>query len=250
MEAIELGLPRGLTLPPAFDPQWQRQNVMDADKFIAQNTPKADDGKWSAPYKLDGSWVQKNERTGQVRQAVSGPMVTVDARERDKRFDQEDKLRNDYTANPTVKAASEMNSAFRLIEAAYQKPSAANDLAMATKYMKVLDPTSVVRESEFALAVNATGLLDKVLNYANAITKGQKLNPAQRKDFYDSAKAINDTFQNGRQEIDDQYSEMAKGYGLEPKNVVTSLRRKKPDAVPEQPKPGTAKPSLKEILGL
>lgn len=27
-------------IPEGFDPKWQRQNVMDADKFIAQNTPK------------------------------------------------------------------------------------------------------------------------------------------------------------------------------------------------------------------
>lgn len=28
------------TAPPQFDPNWQRQHVMDADKFITQNTPK------------------------------------------------------------------------------------------------------------------------------------------------------------------------------------------------------------------
>jgi hypothetical protein len=146
-----------------------------------------------------------------------------------KTFENEDKLRADYTSNPVVKSANEMQTAFGMIEAAYQRPSAANDLAMATKYMKILDPTSVVRESEFALAVNATGLLDKVQNYAAQITEGKKLNPAQRKDFYDSAKAINDAFQKQRAEVDRQYSEMTEGYGLNPKNVIPSLRRRASD---------------------
>jgi hypothetical protein len=154
-----------------------------------------------------------------------------------KSFEYEDKLRADFTADPTVKASSEMDSAFRLIESAYQRPSAANDLAMATKYMKILDPSSVVRESEFALAVNATGLLDKVQNYAASIIEGKKLNPTQRKDFYESAKAINDAFQGKRREVEGQYSEMATGYGLNPKNVIPSLRRRSTDRNDAPPAP-------------
>ena len=166
--------------------------------------------------------------------AAGRPQVTTNVLPPQKTFENEDKLRNDYSANPLVKASSEMQNAFNLIDAAYQRPSAANDLAMATKYMKILDPTSVVRESEFALAVNATGLFDKVSNYSAAILEGKKLNPTQRKDFYDSAKAINDAFQKQRGEIDSQYSEMATGYGLNPQNVIPSLRRRKTDKPAEQ----------------
>lgn len=157
------------------------------------------------------------------------PQVTTNILPPQKAFENEDKLRNDYNANPLVKASSEMQNAFNLIDAAYQRPSAANDLAMATKYMKILDPTSVVRESEFALAVNATGLLDKVQNYAASVLEGKKLNPNQRKDFYDSAKAINDAFQKQRGEVDRQYSEMTTGYGLNPQNVIPALRRRATD---------------------
>jgi hypothetical protein len=160
---------------------------------------------------------------------ASRPVINNTILPPQKTFENEDKLRADYTNNPVVRSANEMQTAFGMIEAAYQRPSAANDLAMATKYMKILDPTSVVRESEFALAVNATGLLDKVQNYAAQITEGKKLNPAQRKDFYDSAKAINDAFQKQRAEVDRQYSEMTEGYGLNPKNVIPSLRRRASD---------------------
>jgi len=140
------------------------------------------------------------------------------------RFDMEGKLRDDFRANPTVKAADEMSSAFTLIKSAYERPSAANDLAMATKYMKILDPTSVVRESEFALAVNATGLLDKVQNYAASVLEGKKLNPAQREDFYKSAQAINASFQLERDKIARRFGENATQYNLSPRNVIGSPR--------------------------
>ena len=164
-----------------------------------------------------------------------GVRVTTNVLPPQKTFENEDKLRARYSADPLVKASSEMQNAFNTIEAAYQRPSAANDLAMATKYMKILDPTSVVRESEFALAVNATGLMDKVQNYAASVLEGKKLNPNQRKDFYDSAKAINDAFQKQRGEVEAQYSEMATGYGLEPKNVIPSLRRRASDKTQANP---------------
>ena len=38
--------------------------------------PKAAEGTWSAPYQMGGAWVQKNDATGQVRQAVGREPVT------------------------------------------------------------------------------------------------------------------------------------------------------------------------------
>lgn len=158
--------------------------------------------------------------------AAGRPQTNVTIKEGQRTFENENKLRDDYSANPIVKSAAEMQNAFRLIETANARPSPANDMAMATKYMKILDPNSVVRESELALALNATGVMDRVFNYAEQITKGMKLNPKQRQDFYDSAKAINDAMQAEKGKVDTQFTELATGYGLSPNNVVTSLRTK------------------------
>jgi hypothetical protein len=138
-------------------------------------------------------------------------------------FKNEKELRDEYRGNPVVKVADEMNTAFSTIETAFKKPSPANDLAMATKYMKILDPTSVVRESELALALNATGLIDRVRNYAEQIATGKKLNPAQRQDFYSSAKAINDAFQKQKESVATNYRGIAKQYGLKPENVTFNV---------------------------
>lgn len=135
-------------------------------------------------------------------------------------FKNEKSLRDEFRANPVIKSADEMAGAFRLIDTAYKNPTPANDLAMATKYMKILDPTSVVRESELALALGSVGLIDKVYNYANLVATGEKLTPTQRKDFYESAKSINDAFQKQRGEFAGQYKGIARQYGLKPENVT------------------------------
>lgn len=227
-----LRAPTAIMSDAAAFAQWQRQNVLGADDWLKRNAPTISEQQTAATAPFtpgpQGPVPNTPVQDFQMRKAAAGrTQVNTNILPPQKAFENEDKLRNDYTANPMVKSSSEMQNAFSLIESAYKRPSAANDLAMATKYMKILDPTSVVRESEFALAVNATGLLDKVQNYAASVLEGKKLNPTQRKDFYDSAKEINAAFQAERQKVDDQYAEMATGYGLNPKNVIPSLRAKK-----------------------
>jgi len=98
-------------------------------------------------------------------------------------FDNALKLRTDFRAEPIYKGFEEVKAAKNQIDQAAQMKSPAGDLAAATKIMKILDPTSVVRESELGMAMAATGLQDRVSNYANMVVTGQKLTPSQRKDF-------------------------------------------------------------------
>lgn len=102
-------------------------------------------------------------------------------------FDNTLKLRSDFRSEPTYKAFQEVQSAWDKVRTSSERATPASDLATATKFMKILDEGSVVRESELGLALAATGVEDKLKNYANNILTGQKLNPAQRKDFRETA---------------------------------------------------------------
>lgn len=93
------------------------------------------------------------------------------------------KLRGDFRSEPVYKAHQEMESAYSQIQQALKAGTPVGDLAGATKIMKLLDPGSVVRESELGMAMSATGLMDKVQNYANRIVSGEKLSPKQRVEF-------------------------------------------------------------------
>jgi len=105
-------------------------------------------------------------------------------------FDNTLKLRSDFRSEPTYKAYQEVDSAFRQVKEGAKMQSPAGDLAAATKVMKILDPGSVVRESELGMAIAATGLADRVGNYATMVLKGTKLTPSQRKDFTDLSEKL------------------------------------------------------------
>jgi hypothetical protein len=107
-----------------------------------------------------------------------------------KGFDNTLKLRGDFRSEPIYKAHQEMQSAYAQIQQSLKQNSPAGDLAGATKVMKLLDPGSVVRESELGMAMQASGLLDRVQHYATNVLNGTKLTPAQRKDFQKLADAL------------------------------------------------------------
>lgn len=90
------------------------------------------------------------------------------------------KLRGDFRSEPVYKAHQEMQSAYGQIKQSLSAASPAGDLAGATKLMKLLDPGSVVRESELGMAMAASGALDRLTNYASMIVNGTKLTPDQR----------------------------------------------------------------------
>lgn len=61
--------------------------------------------------------------------------------------------------------------------------SPAGQIAAVYSFMKSLDPTSTVRESEYATAESARAAIDSATNYANKITQGKRLTAGQIKDF-------------------------------------------------------------------
>ena len=100
------------------------------------------------------------------------------------------KVRSDFRSEPIYKAHQEVQSAYSQIQQALKQQSPVGDLAGATKIMKLLDPGSVVRESELGMAMAATGAMDRITNYSDMIIKGTKLTPSQRVDFQKLADSL------------------------------------------------------------
>ena len=109
------------------------------------------------------------------------PLVQIN--EGEKGFKNEMELKTQFRSEPVYKAFQEMKSAYGQITNSIKQASPAGDLAAATKFMKLLDPGSVVRESELFMAMQASGALDRFANYATNVINGTKLTPTQRKDF-------------------------------------------------------------------
>lgn len=138
----------------------------------------------------------------------------------DKTFSRAINLRKDFRSEPVYKAQQEMKSAYSQVKAGLDAKSPVGDLAAATKIMKLLDPGSVVRESELGMAMAATGLLDRVSNYAKNIVEGTKLTGTQRIEFAKLAQSLYSISEAEYNKKRDEYVGIAKRNNLPIEDVV------------------------------
>lgn len=145
--------------------------------------------------------------------AKSGaPNVSVNTGQ--KGYENESKLRNDFKSEPIYKDFNDMKSAHAQITSALKQESPIADTAAATKIMKLLDPGSVVRESELGMAMAAAGKMDRLQNMVQMWANGQKLTPTQRKDFKSLADELFDAAGQAYNSKRSEYAKFGKGYGL------------------------------------
>lgn len=148
-------------------------------------------------------------------------------------FDNALKLRDGFKGEPVYKAYQEVQSAYAQIGQALGKASPAGDLAGATKLMKLLDPGSVVRESELGMAMAASGAMDRIENYASNIMSGNKLTPTQRKDFQSLADSLYSESAKVYNAKQGEYKNIAERNGLNTADVVGEAAPVKSAAQPQ-----------------
>lgn len=133
-------------------------------------------------------------------------------------FTQEQKLRADYARD--TKDFVDMRQHFTRLQAASSQNDGAGDIAMVYSYMKMLDPTSVVREGEFATAANAGGVPDRVIAMYNGVINGQRLSPEVRAQFVQQGSRQFEQSYNQYEATQKEYGRLAGEYGLQPNRVV------------------------------
>ena len=175
---------------PAGFQKWQMQASEGIGK-LATHALQQQEFDLRANNELIGPDGKINQKLlGAKKQVAQAGASSVNVNTGQKGFDNELKLRGDFKQEPVYKAHQEMQSAYSQIQQSLKQATPAGDLAGATKIMKLLDPGSVVRESELGMAMAATGLLDRVQNYAQNIISGNKLTPKQRVEFQQLADAL------------------------------------------------------------
>ena len=146
---------------------------------------------------------------------MSAPKTVIDMTGGQKGFENEMTLKKTFAAEPVYKAYSEMQSAYGQITDSLKQASPAGDLAAATKFMKLLDPGSVVRESELGMAMAASGALDRAANYAQMRINGTKLTSDQRKDFQQLSDQLFGTATSAYNQKRGEFEQMGSAYGID-----------------------------------
>lgn len=141
-------------------------------------------------------------------------------------FEAEGKMRGEFAGLPPIKNFMDQSDAMSRIAASASDPSPAGDLSLIFGYMKMLDPGSVVRESEFATAATAAPLLERLgisWDKVSGVWEGKKLTPGQRKDFVTRADAIYQGAVQQYSALSDQYRGFAQARGLDPERSVPTF---------------------------
>lgn len=140
--------------------------------------------------------------------------TTVNMTDGQKGFENEMKLGGAFKQEPIYKDHAAVQSAFSQINGALAQGTPISDTAAATKIMKILDPGSVVRESELGMAMAAGGRMDRLQNYVKQSMDGTKLTPQQRADFGSLASELTAASAQTYNAKRSEYFQQGKDYGL------------------------------------
>lgn len=130
-------------------------------------------------------------------------------------------LRREFNNRAEVKAFTGVQAAYRGLEAAATGPATSgSDLSLIFQFMKILDPTSVVREGEFATAQNSGSAYERVGNLYNRVLNGTRLNARQRADFLQQGRSLYRASEQGFRPVLEQYRGYAEAQGINPDDVA------------------------------
>ena len=137
----------------------------------------------------------------------------------------EAKLRDDY--NQLSKTFIGVRDAHQRVMASANDPSAAGDLALIFNYMKVLDPTSVVRESEFAQAARTGAFGERIKSAVEQVISGKRLSNEIRRDFLDRSGRLYSDAETNQVDLEKRFTDISTRSKVNPENVVIPYRTSK-----------------------
>lgn len=132
----------------------------------------------------------------------------------------EDKVRSEYSKEKVTADTKAMKNIYSQINTFVADNNSVGDLGIITKYMKMLDPDSSVRETEFANASQAQGALRQAQNLVKKWKDGDRLDPAMRKLFLETAAGLLQAQQKQQAILDKQYADLSARKGINAANVV------------------------------
>jgi len=135
-----------------------------------------------------------------------------------KRADLEQKLGDKYYAR--TKNYQDVFDSYQTLQASGKEGTGPGDLALITSFMKMLDPGSVVRETEFANARDTAGFYNNLKNMADKWTTGSFLQPKDRTKFLKLAAEYMKAAEKKEDNVRKQIQTAIKNYGLNEVNVL------------------------------
>jgi len=239
--------------------QREAQRTAQAEAYIAKNHPQYAEAVRTGVMTAQQAYVlankPENETSWEVVEAPDGTQWQVDPKgvkppqqlfagvEAGPDTKTASDSRKEFSGLPAVKDFSSQAAAFGRIVASTKNPTAAGDMALIFNYMKLLDPGSVVRESEFEMAAASGSLDDRFDGWASRIANGERLSENVRNDFLKRAEMLYSEAERGFEGLQEQYTRNADAAGIPSGQGVTDFRYKGQNAPQTALRPQTPKQS-------
>jgi len=146
------------------------------------------------------------------------------------KLDTQTTLRKEFNARPEIKEYNQVQPKFAslektLIESQTTGNKVASDQAMITLFNKITDPTSVVRESEYARTPANLALINRLKGKVEKVmTGGAGLTDQDRQAIISMVRQFKAGYQELFNRTAQEYSDYAKGYGIDPTMVIGERR--------------------------
>jgi len=141
-------------------------------------------------------------------------------------------LRKEYRGDPQTKAFLELQKQWNNMVSAGE--GGAGDISIMYSYIKMLDPTTAVREGELSLAAKAAGASDNVIKAAKKLDKGGSgLGPEMRNRMVAEGGKIYGNIAKEQQKLNSFYTGLATDSGVSPDDVIGTLKDIQIPEIPE-----------------
>jgi hypothetical protein len=158
-------------------------------------------------------------------------------------FGNEKDLYAQYAGSDPVKMYETVKSGYERVRQSAALQTGAGDMGLIYGYMKMLDPGSVVRESEFATAAQAGSYGEQIQGLVSRVINGERLPESVRQEFVQLAEGIYSETAGNLGNINDQFTTRAQNYGVDPTMFIRQPESYKPlQGIVTMPNGNTVKP--------
>lgn len=159
-----------------------------------------------------------------ARSAAGAAGSMRDSVESNRRFQQSTTLRGEYTrrADKVAEGVRHAETVMSLLNDPAIVRDPTKQVSLIFAFGKLLDPESVVRESEYALIANARGLMDSLAQMPERIKTGARIAPSQLASMREVAASLYSGAGDRRSALADHYKGIAERQGLRVEDVLPS----------------------------
>lgn len=198
--------PQSIQIRP---PDPTRQYEVTQEQYQAQ----------AAPYQARTA--EANARRAEIeaaeaaREAAAGPDTSAGD---NVRIDNESALRREFIGRPDVQRYTEVVPLY--ISARNAADTRAGDLNLTYAFGKIMDPGSVVRESEQEMVVQTGPVADRIRGLLSQINRQGRLSPETRRHLLDELRSRRHELARSYNRERSQYERLAQRHGFVPQDIV------------------------------